>query len=322
MLIIAFLAVAATLVNAVFNAVLSEQFVPSSNHTVSTLYGLTRRFDKSATAPDELWADALCRGEQFVSAFEGTDEEAGKIFKSTANPPTMQNQWQGDQKSDLAKWGWTEVDANDHGMCDYSQTFWGYDTSYDALGLNKKPKFSGFPKILIPNGGDNICYELWHGDNKLNAGHEVPFVHQLYEVDGEEYSVGLLRSRRGLWYRDNANIKNIKYFWTQQVANSESASIIASALKMWGKELTKWPGATWSMESDEGKALLGSPNAISFGYFLISHKKELGNKKITKVQVFLGDEKRDVADEKTHPEMLFYVEDVKGPGGQQGIQQP
>ncbi|KAJ4345209.1 uncharacterized protein N0V89_011338 [Didymosphaeria variabile] len=366
MSIFALLAVAVTLVNAAW----SGRLVPSANDTAPTPYGLTRRWDKSATATDELWGNAVCRGEQFVAAFGSTDEEAGKIFKSAANPPTMQSQWQSDQQSDLAKWGWKEVDANDHAMCDYSDAFWNYDTSYDALGLNKKPKFSGFPKVPYHNGGDNICYELWHGDSNLNL--RIPFVRQLYKVEGEEYSktgayhkacinhVGgvvtaqfrlsplhgatrnwdhephkselpALRSSAdllwGLWCRDNPNIKNIKYFWTQQVANPETASIIASALKMWGKEVTGWPGATFSMESDEGLALLGSPNAISFGYFLTSHKKELGNKRITKAQVFWGDEKRKGSDEHRHPEMLFYVEDVpegskKEPGGQQGNQQP
>lgn len=91
----------------------------------------------------------------------------------------------------MAKWGWEENDANDELFCDF-QTYWKYDTSYDALGLNKKPKFSGFPKVPTKEGGDNICYELWHGDDNLHHDNKVPFVQQLYKVDNEEYSVGLL----------------------------------------------------------------------------------------------------------------------------------
>lgn len=257
---------------------------------------------------------------------------------------------------DLTKWGWQEVDADDETFCDY-ETFWKYDTSYDALKLNKKPKFSGFPKQPIKNGGDNICYELWHGDDDLedDKDQKIPFVEQEYKVDDQEYSktganhkaavnqVGgvvtaqfrlspihaakrnwgwdphstelpALRSSAdllwGLWYRDNPDVKNISYFWAQAVSNEQTASIIASTLKMRGKELEAWPGATFSTDDDEGMALLGSPNAISFGYFLVSHKAELGNKMISKVQVFWGNE-NDKRDEKDrHPEMLFHVEDV------------
>lgn len=58
-----------------------------------------RRWNKAATADDKLWSDAVCRGGQFVTAFGGTDEAAGKIFGSKATPPTMRSRWQGDQKS-------------------------------------------------------------------------------------------------------------------------------------------------------------------------------------------------------------------------------
>lgn len=64
------------------------------------------------------------------------------------------------------------------------------------------------------------------------------------------------------------------------------------------------------MDDDEGLALLGSPNAISFGYFLVTHKKELGNKRITKVRVFWGNENDETEMKDRHPQVLFYVEDV------------
>jgi hypothetical protein len=44
----------------------------------------------------ELWNKAKCRGERFVAAMMGTDEEAGKAFASEKTPPTMRSEWQGD----------------------------------------------------------------------------------------------------------------------------------------------------------------------------------------------------------------------------------
>jgi hypothetical protein len=81
------------------SAISSSLIAASPNNTTRGQYGLTRRWDKTATADDKLWADAVCTGGQFVEAFKSSDEDAGKIFKSTANPPTMRSQWQGDLKS-------------------------------------------------------------------------------------------------------------------------------------------------------------------------------------------------------------------------------
>ncbi|KAF2437314.1 hypothetical protein P171DRAFT_180271 [Karstenula rhodostoma CBS 690.94] len=354
---------------ALASAVLSKPIAASPADIIPWQDGLTRRWDISATANDEIWSNAVCKGGQFVEAFPGSDEEAGKIFKSTASPPTMRNQWQGDLKDDLSKWGWEETNPHAEHFCDF-ETFWQYNTPYNALGLNKKPKFLGFPKRPSPDGGDNVCYEFWHGDKSLNDDHEKRYVEQEYKVNGQEYSktgayhkvainqVGgvvtaqyrlspahaaednwgwkphgtelpALRTSAdllwGFWYRDNPDIRNIRYFWAQNVQNIQTSRIVASVLKMRGKELTGWPGATFDMDTDEGLALLGSPNAISFGYFLISHKKELGNKKITKARIFFGNENSKSPMDKRHPDMLFYVEDVpeetgNNPEGQEGNQ--
>jgi hypothetical protein len=51
--------------------------------------------------------------------------------------------------------------------------------------------------------------------------------------------------------------------------------------------------------------MLGSPNGFAWGFFLISHKAELGQKWIPKVRVFLARED-ELDDER--PDMLFFVE--------------
>lgn len=86
-------------VTALANVVVSGLVVLPSNNTTPGDLSIAPRWDKSATADDALWAKAVCRGGEFVDAFKGTDEQAGKIFKSTAKPPTMHNQWQEDLKS-------------------------------------------------------------------------------------------------------------------------------------------------------------------------------------------------------------------------------
>jgi hypothetical protein len=57
----------------------------------------------------------------------------------------------------------------------------------------------------------------------------------------------------GYWNRDNSNIRNI----IQQVENVDVGKLIARALKNKKKTLSPWSGTSFSMDSDEGHAILG-----------------------------------------------------------------
>jgi hypothetical protein len=115
----------------------------------------------------------------------------------------------------------------------------------------------------------------------------------------------------GFWFRNNPDIKNIKYMWSQGVTNEQTATIIATALKNTGKEMDGWPGTTFDMNTPEGQALLGSQNAVAFAYLLISHKQELGNLAITKAQVFWGNEKDTKPMKTKNPELCEFSRDIK-----------
>jgi hypothetical protein len=53
-------------------------------------------------------------------------------------------------------------------------------------------------------------------------------------------------------------------------------------------ETASWPGREYHADSEEGRALLGTPNASSDAYMLIQHKKHLGHKTVNKITVFLS----------------------------------
>jgi len=93
------------------------------------------------------------------------------------------------------------------------------------------------------------------------------------------------------WNRAAAgNIQGIKYFMAAMVINKETNQYIRrilSELTPPEEETKTWPGHEFSMDSDAGKALLGSPMGRWAGYFLMQHKRQLGgNKFISKVRVF------------------------------------
>jgi hypothetical protein len=109
------------------------------------------------------------------------------------------------------------------------------------------------------------------------------------------------------WNRAAAgNIQNIKYFFITTIINTETNRHIRQALKTLTPPKTEaelWPGTEFDMNTDAGKALLGSPVGRWAGYFLMQHKRQLGgNKFISKVRLFKSEKPGSLAF------FLFYVD--------------
>jgi hypothetical protein len=119
----------------------------------------------------------------------------------------------------------------------------------------------------------------------------------------------------GYWTRDNPDIKNIKFFFMMGISNDQTNTLIATCLHNRKQTLKEWPGVEFDTKSDEGHALLGSPNGAAFAYFLMQHKAELGLKTITRVTVFRAETDDDLAF--VDPNLVFHVGDVKEDGGEE-----
>lgn len=115
----------------------------------------------------------------------------------------------------------------------------------------------------------------------------------------------------GYWVRNNPNIKRIRYFFMLGISNEQTNQLIASCLQKTEKKLSEWPGLTFDMGTDEGHALLGSPNGATFAYFLIQHKAQLGAKTISKVTIIRpeSDDNNDFVD----ASLVFHVVDAQAP---------
>lgn len=115
----------------------------------------------------------------------------------------------------------------------------------------------------------------------------------------------------GYWNRNNPNVRNIRYFFMLGISNDVTNQLIARCLQNVGKELQEWPGVTFATSTDEGRALLGSPNGAVFAYFLMQHKAQLGHKTITRITVLRleSEDTNDFVD----ASLLFHVADVTPP---------
>lgn len=76
-------------------------------------------------------------------------------------------------------------------------------------------------------------------------------------------------------HKDNTGLDNIQKFHVHCVVNKDTLRLVNMALKTYQvpdgdtrpTRLPKWPGLVFDIETNEGKAMLGSPNGIAAGYF-------------------------------------------------------
>jgi hypothetical protein len=66
--------------------------------------------------------------------------------------------------------------------------------------------------------------------------------------------------------RDNPDVKNIRYLIMLGISNDQTNELIASSLKNVGGTLKEWPGTSFGMDKEEGRALLGTTSCLSLLY--------------------------------------------------------
>ncbi|KAF1918759.1 hypothetical protein BDU57DRAFT_535821 [Ampelomyces quisqualis] len=99
--------------------------------------------------------------------------------------------------------------------------------------------------------------------------------------------------------------KPIRYVIRSTITNNATRKVLWKILERKGLDgYTQWPGLLIEVDSEEGKAILGTPNGASTAYMLIQHKRELGNMQINKVTVFLG---KDGGGDGMCPSLCFWI---------------
>jgi len=109
------------------------------------------------------------------------------------------------------------------------------------------------------------------------------------------------------------NAKNLRYVFHSPVTNTEARWLINRAFQLSGQELKTWPGVDFDIATDEGKALLSSPNGAGVAYLLFAHKRHLGRKTISKVTVFADDGKK----QPRPPSLVYHIVDALPPEGEE-----
>jgi hypothetical protein len=82
------------------------------------------------------------------------------------------------------------------------------------------------------------------------------------------------------------------------------SSLNKIAAKQSSKTYDVWPGATFDIAGEEGKAILGTPHGAGVAWMLIQRKKVLGKLRIEKVTMFYVENDGDVY---RWPSLLFWI---------------
>ncbi|KAF1924503.1 uncharacterized protein M421DRAFT_8805 [Didymella exigua CBS 183.55] len=302
--------------------------------------------DLYSSAADSQWDSAKCKGANFVNAMKGSDSEAGKIF----NPPrdSAAGLYDENHLDDLTKWGWSGHEASEPGMKHYGvdgvlRDIGSSDTLIQNGGDVRLLSFKhGFPAMgdngewvtveqqRYEVGGKKYRYTgAWYNfavdetigviiasdrmsPQKIGSkasptitGDDLPLIRAFSDVARISWAA--------LADQTKTDVKNIHYFMSLSITNELTQHILSRCIRevlpgAWG--FPDWPGIGFDTSTPQGQAILGTSNAKAFSYFLLQHKKELGNLHISKVRVFHDD--NWIA----HANLLLIVEPVPADAGE------
>lgn len=97
----------------------------------------------------------------------------------------------------------------------------------------------------------------------------------------------------------------LNYVFRVQIQNAETSLVLNNIISKHGTFTFEfWPGITFGMDTEEGKAILGTPNGAGVAWMLVQHRKALGEKRIEKVTLFHAAKKDDLF---RWPTLLFWI---------------
>ncbi|KAJ8106913.1 hypothetical protein OPT61_g9226 [Boeremia exigua] len=288
---------------------------------------------KPRPVPPTPWQKYVCRGQKLHQACISGKDKAVEFVTP------VDSKFDSTLESELAQWGYydrpeeaatycwfelylptelKELDINpkgkDEGGPNECFMFKHYnDLSSDVPADKQQPRATSALAVIGANAPDGVIYfinvksayegarELWGVDNPTPD--DLPQLRQISDMAW------------GAWRRKHSPgqpLGGIKKFFVDHIVNRVTIELVAEALKTYELEegeirpesVPNWPGLTFDMNTEQGLAMLGSPNGIAIGYFLAQHKTQLGgNKYVSKVQVFTNPEDDD------SPYLLFWIAD-------------
>jgi hypothetical protein len=249
---------------------------------------------------NEFLERALRKGSLLHRMMFADDTESGKLF----NPSRISAESYFLDARDLNRWGYVEdlvtppegdlmlarltmakiqetlglIGQNPADSRDAFVVNHDHKTEYcDAIGLVQPPTHGFFMQVINPNTGVIVAH---NNTSVLEAAREEKLDVKLPDLRNWS-DVAYLQ-----WKSLAAENSDLKCVLRYNITNHATCTIVK--LINAGNDIVAkpWPGITYNTTSQEGQALLATPNGSSVAYMLVQHKKQLGHKIVDKVTVF------------------------------------
>ncbi|KAF1944534.1 hypothetical protein EJ02DRAFT_510192 [Clathrospora elynae] len=271
----------------------------------ATLKGMERPVPDSKT----LWCKAVSKGTTFLNAMSYSNFDAGQAFI----PPIM---------SARSQWGLSYfhrgavTSTRSHRLNDAIEN----TTAIGGLPISFAPKYTGLAGVDKRATGATLIMGVNSKDRRerIQSSHLrrrsqaktcADRAKDMQPAVPTDQFPAIKASSDLLWAlrQEETNISkaasNINFFMSLSIETPDTLMILMRALKQVGSKLTKAgkifdiagtifdiagtifdiAGTIFDMTGEQGKAILGSPNAVAFAYFLINHEAVLRNKIIDSV---------------------------------------
>ncbi|KAF2118191.1 hypothetical protein BDV96DRAFT_379852 [Lophiotrema nucula] len=261
------------------SAVLSSSSNASGQHGVPH-----RRAWDPATANEDQWKKAVCKGQHLIDAIRGTNRAAAQQF--TPPPPNFDVQSQFTSLADLPAWGWYDYDSNDINSMngEFGEYGWGVEDALKGISKSDKVKKDGgkISTIWVHHGpgwqkdsdgewvsqdvGDMTyqhngrTYKFTNGHFHYGVNEDEGMIFSLV-LNGPEYQAEGWSNdaypdlRRAsdlmylLWKREctkrNIELSSLSFHMTVQITNDLTKKLISSAIET--QILPEWPGISFNM---------------------------------------------------------------------------
>lgn len=273
---------------------------------------------EAGKTPDDQWRKAVQKGRHLLNMMIADDRTAGQMLTPPSNSA----------ESQFLKY-------EDTGRYEYTKKDYGGEVKYPitalrAIGADDKPTSEGGKNEAVMyarpdwtyfgmsiNVTDGIIFALSAYSPSADAAPSEGM--PLISVGSDDNELPAMRFWSDIaflhWSHSVPNqvaMTGLKHVFQCSVQNPQTEEVISRILNNRGQHLTAWPGITVDTNTEEGQALLGSPNGSGAAFLLIQHKRQLGHKVVDRITIFWDEQPVYV---QRWPSLLLHIRDVEGPEG-------
>lgn len=274
------------------------------------------RYVQHQPAGVKFYSNASSKGASLLRKMLASDYEAGLMLE----PPRSSVESLFIDPSNIEKWGYVRSGYEDEvemkGFCSgaarlavgstWSEpvvSFYEHNEERAIDGTTYSPTEASFENWCSPSDGVIVAHSnygpAYQCSERLCSPTPLPHLRHWSDIVFLQYvEIATL---------SNTTIGNLSHVFRRLIRNPDTRSIIDRILKDESKQPEMWPGVTFKLDTQPGKAILGTPNGSGVAILLYEHKRQLGHKTVYKVTIY---HEIDPGDYSVWPSLLFYIEDV------------